>query len=97
MLPALKIMDKNNTDTGIILVILKRLESQRLPRITEIKLRLDDGKILNEFEIEYMEEAIHDARMLLPFMDRHPEYEPLIAKVMHYYKIITDEALANEK
>lgn len=90
-------MDLNKHDTGIIQVLLERFEHHRLPRIIEIKARLDDGNILNEFEIEYLREALHDAEMLLPFMDRHPEYEPLVCKVIHYYKLITDEALDNEK
>jgi len=84
-------------DTGIIQVILIRLERQRLPRMSEIKRRLDQGKKLNEFELEYLSEAIHDARALLPFLEKHPEYEPLLSRVIHYYKIITDEALGNEK
>jgi hypothetical protein len=90
-------MNKNNHDTGIILVVLLRFEKQRLPRVTEIKQKLDKGDILTSFDIEYMSEALHDARHLMPYLDRHPEYEPLVSKVIHYYKIITDEALANEK
>ncbi len=90
-------MDIKNYDTGIILVVLQRFEKQRLPRIIEIKQRLDNGNTLNEFEIEYLSEALHDARSLLPYLDRHPEYEPLLSRVFHYYKIITDEALGNEK
>jgi len=84
-------------DTGIIQVILERFEKQRLPRMIEIKQRLDDGNKLNEFELEYLSEAVHDAKALLPFLERHPEYEPLLSRVVHYYKIITDEALGNEK
>ncbi len=84
-------------DAGIIQVILDRFEKQRLPRMSEIKQRLDQGNKLNEFEIEYLSEAMHDARALLPFIERHPEYEPLLSRVFHFYKIITDEALDNEE
>lgn len=83
-------------DTGIIQVILERFEKQRLPRMIEIKQRLDDGYKLNEFELEYLSEAVHDAKALLPFLERHPEYEPLLSRVFHYYKIISDETLDNE-
>lgn len=84
-------------DTGIIQVILERFEKQRLPRMIEIKQRLDDGNTINEFELEYLSEAIHDARAILPLLERHPEYEPLLSRVFHYYKIICDQALNNEK
>jgi hypothetical protein len=90
-------MNRKNYDTGIILVALLRFEKHRLPRVTEIKQKLDQGDTLNNFDIEYLGEALNDARNLMPYLDRHPEYEPLVAKVIHYYKIITDEALANEK
>ena len=62
----------------------------------QTKQRLNLGNTLNEFEIEYLSEALHDARALLPFLDRHPEYKPLISNVIHYYKLTTDEALLNE-
>ena len=55
------------------------------------------GSTLNEFDIEFLSEALHDVRVLLPYIDRHPEYEALISKVFHYYKSITEEALSNER
>ncbi len=89
-------MNIQNEETGIIQVVLERFEKQRLPRMIEIKQQLDQGKTLSEFDIEYLSEAIHDARVLLPYLNRHPEYETLVSSVIHYYKLITDEALANE-
>ncbi len=90
-------MNTKNDDIGIAQALLARFENQRLPRMVEIKKRLDDGIVLNEFEIEYISEAVHDARLILPYVDHHPEYEALVSKVIHYYKLITDEALDNEK
>ncbi len=84
-------------DTGIIQVILQRFEQQRLPRMVEIKENLDQGISLSEFDIEYLSTALHDAKFILPYLERHPEYEPLLAKVFHFYKLITDQALADEK
>lgn len=90
-------MDKEFVDTGIILVLLKGFEKQRLPRVIEIKLKLDYGETLNKFELEYLSEALHDARMLFRYLDRHPEYRALVTKIIHYYKLVVDEALANER
>lgn len=90
-------MSNQLNDTGVILVMIQRFERQRLPRIIKIKERLDDGNRLTEFEIEYMSEALQDARSLLPYLDRHQEYKPLFARVIHYYKVIADKALANEE
>jgi len=90
-------MNIQNDETGIIQVVLERFEKQRLPRMIEIKQLLDQGNTLSEFDIEYLSEALHDARELISYLDTHPEYEPLFSRVIHYYKIITDEALDNEK
>ena len=90
-------MDLQQHDTGIIIVLLQRFEKQRLPRIVAIEQRLDNGDNLSEFDIDYLSEALHDARRFLPYLDRHQEYRPLFTKVMHYYKEITDTALSNEK
>lgn len=84
-------------DIGIIQAILECFEKHHLPRVVEIKEKLDRGDILNEFDIEYMSEAIHDNCGLMPYLGRHPDYESLVSKVIHYYKSITDEALANER
>lgn len=90
-------MDKKIEDTGVILVLLESFEKQRLPRIIDIKLKLDYGDIINEFELQYLSEALHDARMLFRYLDRHPEYRALVTKIIHYYKLVVDEALANER
>lgn len=89
-------MNFKDSDTGIILVLIERFERQRLPWLIDIQLKLDQGSLLNDIDIEYLSEALHDARLLLPYLDRHPEYEPFFAKVMHYYKSIADQALVNE-
>ena len=90
-------MDQQQHDTGIIIVLLQRFEKQRLPRIVAMEQRLNNGDNLSEFDIAYLSESLHDARKLLPYLDRHQEYRPLFAKVMHYYKEITDTAVSNEK
>ena len=56
-----------NNDTGVICVVLQRLARQCLPRVIEIKERFDQGHTLNEFEIEFLSEALHDTSYLLPY------------------------------
>lgn len=89
-------MSIEKDDAGLAQVLLDRFEKQRLPRISEIKEQLDRGNKLNEFDIEYLSEALHDAKTLFPFLERHPEYKALLSSVFHYYKLITDEALEVE-
>jgi len=90
-------MNQEDDDIGIMMVVIHRFETQSLPRMIEIKQKLDQGGLLNDTDIEFLDRTVHNAKLLFPYLERHPEYEPLFAKVMHYYKTITDMALANEK
>ena len=87
-------VDENN-DLGIIEVVLERMEKQRLPRLFAIKQKVDEGESLDDYELDFLELAIADARKLLPLIDRHPEYQHLAAQVMELYKDISDKALQN--
>lgn len=81
-----------NNDTGIFYTVLERFEKQHLPRVIEIQERLDQGLELNEFEIEFLCEVLHDSNLLIPFIERHPEYQQWFANCVHYYNHVVDQA-----
>jgi len=84
-------------DSGLIQVLAERLETQRLPRVLSLKDKVDQGATLDEFDIRFLEEVFQDAQQLGPLIDRHPEWQPLAAKMIQLYKEITTRALENEK
>jgi len=84
-------------DNGIIQVLAQRLETQRLPRALSLEDKVNRGETLTEFDIRFLEEVFEDAQQLRPLLDRHPEWQPLAAKMLHLYNQITDKALENEK
>ena len=90
-------MNNSTTDTGLIEVLLERLEKQRLPRLLAINEKVDAGKPLDDMDLEFLESSILDARKAIPLIDRNPEYQQLAAQVMELYKEITDKALRIEK
>ncbi len=90
-------MVDTSKDAGIIQVLVDRLESQRLPRVLSLKASVDKGEPLAELDIHFLEEIFQDAQHIQPLVDRHPEWQSLVAKVIHLYKEITDKALENEK
>lgn len=83
-------MDK---DTGTIVVLMERLEKQRLPRILSLKEKVDGGTPLDEQDLDFLEKVVSDARKVIPLIERHPEYQTLSTKIVGLYKDITEKAL----
>ena len=90
-------MSDESKDQAIIQVLAERFESQRLPRVLALKDQVDKGEPLAEHDIVFLEEIFRDAQQVHSLLDRHPEWQPLAAQMMHLYKEITDKALENEK
>lgn len=84
-------------DLGVISVILKRLNDERLPRVLKIKQKVDNGERFTDSDIAYLQQSFADARQAGPLLERNPEYHNLASQLLHLYKEITDKALENER
>ena len=89
-------MVNDTEDEGVVVAIVERMESQRLPRALDLKAKVDQGGVLDDLDIEFLERVFADCNELKPFLARHPEYESLAARMMSLYHAITEKALANE-
>ena len=90
-------MTDASKDAGLIQVLAERFETQRLPHALSIKAKVDEGEVLDKFDIKFLEQVFEDANTIKPLLDRHPEWQPLAARMIDLYKEITDKALENEK
>jgi len=84
-------------DTGIIYVLLERMEKIRLPRALDLKAQVERGETLSSTDIDFLSQVLEDAKQLQPILERHPEYQNLVGRVIHLYHEITSKALENEQ
>jgi hypothetical protein len=89
--------DSSDKDTGVLIALFERFEKQRLPRALALKEKVDGGAVLSDEDLAFLNQVFEDAQYAKPFLHRHPESQPLVARVVELYKEITDKALANEK
>ena len=89
-------MDNEAQDDGVLAVIVERMEEQHLPRALDLKDKLDQGGVLDDMDISFLERVFADTDKLKPLLDRHPEYQDLAARLMSLYYAITTLALRNE-
>jgi hypothetical protein len=90
-------MVDESKDAGIINVLVKRLESQRLPRALGLKEKVDRGETLADMDIQFLKEVFQDAQKVGGLIERHPEWQTLATRMISLYKEITDKALQNEQ
>lgn len=90
-------MSDPTDDAGTIQVLLERLVKFRLPRTLAIKQRIDSGERLSKSELEFLKNALKDARDAEKFVVRNPEFHTLGAKIAQLYSEITSKAFENEK
>jgi len=90
-------MNEDDKEDGVILALIERFERQRLPRILELKEKVDRKEILDDSEMEFLEGIIADAMHNKPLIDKHPEWQEFCAGVVHLYEEITEKALENEQ
>jgi hypothetical protein len=91
------LMSDSPQDAGLIMVLLERLNKQRLPRALDLKEKVDRGEQLNEFDISFLKEVSDDISKGKSLVERHPEYQSLVLHMINLYNEISEKALNNEK
>ena len=84
-------------DIGVIEAVLERLNEFRIPRMLEMKQRLESGELLTDYDMEMLQRVLDDNRSLQPLIDRHPEIHLVYAKATDLYHDITSKGLENEE
>jgi len=89
-------MKASAEDQGVIQALLERLNEQRLPRLLALKDKVDAGQPLGDEDLGFLHRIYEEADRVKPIIDRHPEFQGLVARVVRLYADITAKALKNE-
>jgi hypothetical protein len=90
-------MRSASDDGGVIQALLQRLNEQKLPRLLAVKAKVDAGEPVAGEELGFLQQVFEDAERVMPLIDRHPEYQDLVARVARLYAEIAAKVLENEK
>lgn len=89
-------MSDKTEDIGVIETLLERLNDFRLPRLLELRERVDQGEAITDSDMQLLERVLEDARAIHPLISRNPNFQPIYAQVTALYNEITTKAVANE-
>ncbi len=84
-------------ECGILLALTERFKEQRLPRLLALKEKVDNGNVLSNMDIDFLQRVIEDANRTKPLALCYPEIHKFCAHAVNYYNEITKKALENEK
>jgi hypothetical protein len=88
-------MKQEEADKGVIAVLLKRFETESYPRAQSIKKYIDEGAVLNDRDLSYLEETLEHAHQIMTLIARHPEYAALAKEAMLMYEEIMSKSQQN--
>jgi len=90
-------MSTPDKDLGVIMALLERFEKFRLPAALKLKEKVDNGGLLDNRDMEFLEKMTADGEKIQPLIDRYPKYEELARRATNLIREITAKALENEK
>jgi hypothetical protein len=89
--------DSSQKEAGMIQVLLQRLNTERLPRALKLKEKVDRGERIDEFDSQFLSRVLEEANGAMKLAAKHPEYQPLVSRLVTLYGEITAKGLENEQ
>ena len=81
---------------GIIQSLVEEFETHRLPRLLGLKDKVDNGEMISDADIAFLDKEINDVNRTMHMTVNHPELHVFCVHVVHLYKQISEKALENE-
>jgi len=88
---------KLTNEGNICTLTLERFDKQRLPIIINLKVKVDNGNVLDDLEIMFLEHVYKDASELLPQCQQQPEFSRIFSQAICLYNEINQQVIENTK
>lgn len=88
-------MDQEVKDKGIIAVMLKEFETDHYPRAKLLKQQVDNGAVLDQYDLIFLDETLEVAHRTIALISRHPEYASLAKEIILMYEEIMSKSQQN--
>lgn len=83
-------------DAGVFAALIQRFERFRLPRVLQLKQKVDAGKTLSGTDLSYLRRSLDRTRYIVPLVDRNPQYQQFASRAIHLYSQVVTQGLENE-
>lgn len=90
-------MSDDAKELGVLHTLLDRFNTQIAPRLDTLRQHVNDGKVLSETDLEFLQRIFDDANRNHGLVQKHPEFYSLYARAIDLFKEITTKGLENEE
>ena len=89
-------MNEKRTAEGTTTAVLRRLQTQVLPKILALQERLARGEKVTTEDLRYLRQGLSETMHAKALFDYNPEFKEISAKIIALYRDISAQALRNE-
>lgn len=83
-------------DLGVITAFLAHLEGEAIPWTLAVQAEIEAGAKLSDPDLLFFEERLDEMASLLHVIERHPEFQVVVGKMVTLYHRIIERALENQ-
>ena len=87
----------DNEEAGTLTAILQNFNDHNFKRLTDIRDSVNQGNLLTDSELEFLEGMYERAKRASSLVSRHDDYHELFGKVVSIYDEVSEKAMENEK
>jgi|SoiMethySBSTD1v2_1073268.scaffolds.fasta_scaffold239221_1 hypothetical protein len=84
-------------ELGVIMALLDRLNTRRMPYAKQLKKRVDQGEPLSDFDMRFLKKVMEDSAEVRRLAAKHPQYQDIVTQMTTLYNDIMTKGTENEK